>query len=278
MAAAAATWADPDTPPVIIDAAALGAIAVTRGACVSFDLDGTLWPPAGPALAKASLALNDWLLKEHPAIAAHHGGDVGLDTLMGAVAKRRPDISHCYTALRSETLRQAAIATRAAGADAADPEAVASAGIRVFRRARSAVTPYPGVVEMLAALRDGGLRVVTLTNGNADVEATPLAGLVDASVSPALVGSAKPDRAMFEAAAKAGRAMAGSTLHVGDDPEADVRSGAATEPWHCSGLLPFRCAHCLCMLRCECARLLARRWCRSTRRYGEQEGRGCGPS
>ncbi|KAA0159276.1 hypothetical protein FNF31_04815 [Cafeteria roenbergensis] len=76
---------------------------------------------------------------------------------------------------------------------------------------------------MLAALRDGGLRVVTLTNGNADVEATPLAGLVDASVSPALVGSAKPDRAMFEAAAKAGRAMAGSTLHVGDDPEADVR-------------------------------------------------------
>lgn len=228
--AAASPWTDPDTPPVVINAAALAELAVAKGTCVSFDLDGTLWPPAGPVLAKASLALNDWLVKEHPAIAARHEGDIGLDTLMKSVVASRPDISHCYTALRMETLRRAALSARDAGAVVADPEAVASAGIRVFRRARSAVSPYPGVVEMLAALRAGGVRVVTLTNGNADVEATPLAGLVAASVSATSVGSAKPSRAMFEAAAEAGRAEARDTLHVGDDPEADVRTAAAMVP------------------------------------------------
>jgi putative hydrolase of the HAD superfamily len=64
--------------------------------------------------------------------------------------------------------------------------------------------------------------VVSVTNGNADVQRTPLRNHFDFSLSAAQVGAAKPDPEMFIRALKRSGLSADRAVHVGDDPERDV--------------------------------------------------------
>jgi putative hydrolase of the HAD superfamily len=93
--------------------------------------------------------------------------------------------------------------------------------------------PYPEVPAALAALRAAGLRLVVVSNWDVSLHEalarTGLAPLVDAAISSAEAGAAKPDPAIFaRALALAGGAGApAAAVHVGDSTEHDVAGAEA---------------------------------------------------
>jgi putative hydrolase of the HAD superfamily len=92
--------------------------------------------------------------------------------------------------------------------------------------------PYPEVPGVLRALRAAGARLVVVSNWDVSLHdvlaGTGLRPLVDAVLTSAELGIAKPDPAIFAAALEAaGGVRAAAALHVGDDEEADARGARA---------------------------------------------------
>ncbi len=90
---------------------------------------------------------------------------------------------------------------------------------------------FPEVPGVLRALRAAGARLVVLSNWDVSLHealaATGLAPLVDAAVSSAEAGAAKPDRRAFAAALALAGAGPDEAVHVGDSPEFDVAGARA---------------------------------------------------
>lgn len=84
-------------------------------------------------------------------------------------------------------------------------------------------TPFDEVPEALRALRDGGVRLVVVSNWDVSLHealaTSGLAVLVDGAISSAEAGAAKPDPAIFaRALALAGDGIAAAeAVHVGDE-------------------------------------------------------------
>jgi putative hydrolase of the HAD superfamily len=92
--------------------------------------------------------------------------------------------------------------------------------------------PYPEVPGVLAALRERGAAVVVVSNWDVSLhevlERTGLRELVDAVVTSAEFGAAKPDPAIFARALElAGGVAPGDAVHAGDDVAADVEGARA---------------------------------------------------
>ena len=90
---------------------------------------------------------------------------------------------------------------------------------------------YDEVVEVLAVLRGRDLALVVTSNFDSRLHGL-LAGLrlrdaVDAVVCSAEAGAAKPDARVFAAACAAVGSEPSDTLHVGDDPRADLHGALA---------------------------------------------------
>ena len=85
---------------------------------------------------------------------------------------------------------------------------------------------FEDAAPVLDELRGSGLRLVVVSNWDCGLgevlERIGLRARVDAVVTSAEVGAAKPDAAIFEAALSAAGCGPGDTLHVGDSGEADV--------------------------------------------------------
>jgi putative hydrolase of the HAD superfamily len=117
-----------------------------------------------------------------------------------------------------------------------------------------------GALETLAALRRRGLGLGIVSNGqtvvqSAKIAATGLLAAVDKVVISESVGLRKPDRLIFELAARRLDTEPGRCLFVGDNPEADVKGAedagmcgvfygeaaswpeALPPPWHRVGAL-----------------------------------------
>jgi len=90
---------------------------------------------------------------------------------------------------------------------------------------------FPEVPVTLRALREGGARLVVVSNWDVSLpEALAqagIAGLVDGVVSSAEVGAAKPDPEIFRRALALAGASAEEALHVGDSLELDVEGARA---------------------------------------------------
>jgi len=91
--------------------------------------------------------------------------------------------------------------------------------------------PYGEVPAVLRALRERGARIVVVSNWDVSLhdvlERTDLRALVDAVVTSAEFGAAKPDPAIFARALDLAGARAGDAVHAGDDVEADVHGARA---------------------------------------------------
>jgi putative hydrolase of the HAD superfamily len=91
--------------------------------------------------------------------------------------------------------------------------------------------PYADAAPALAVLRAGGLRLAVVSNCDCSLRGVladlGLAAAVDAVVVSAEVGSAKPDRGIFEVALEHLRCMPENALFVGDSLETDVRGARA---------------------------------------------------
>jgi putative hydrolase of the HAD superfamily len=92
-------------------------------------------------------------------------------------------------------------------------------------------TLYPEVLASLALLRARGLRLVVVSNWDVSLaptlEALGIAGLLDAVITSAGVGAAKPAPQVFHAALALLDIPAHEALHVGDDPSLDVAGALA---------------------------------------------------
>ena len=89
---------------------------------------------------------------------------------------------------------------------------------------------YADAPETLRELRARGLRLVVASNWDCSLpevlERAGLAPLVDGVVASAMVGAAKPEPALFEAALEVAGAAPDRALHVGDSLSKDVEGAA----------------------------------------------------
>jgi putative hydrolase of the HAD superfamily len=179
---------------------------------LSLDLDDTLWPVL-PALLHAEECLDAWLREHHPSVASAWPIEA-MRELRAKIAEEHVDLSHDFSAQRRLTLRHAFDACGIA-------EAPVDEGWQIYFAARNRVELYP---DSLAALERivAHVPIVSISNGNADLETIGLGHLFRERISASGVGVAKPDPGIFRAACERIGIPAENMLHVGDDPELDV--------------------------------------------------------
>jgi putative hydrolase of the HAD superfamily len=184
---------------------------------ITFDLDDTLWP-CHDVIRAAECACFDWLCEYAPRLTQRHSIE-SMRAHRIELGRQQPAIAHDLTELRLRSLIELVL-------DAGYPVEIAHRASDVFRTARNRVTPFAEVRETLVVLRQR-YTLVSVTNGNSQIEETPLHDSFHHSLTAAEVGAAKPDPAIFHAASeRSGIALSGF-LHVGDDPVRDVQAARA---------------------------------------------------
>lgn len=181
---------------------------------LTIDLDDTLWPCA-PTIRRAEAGLYAWLRRTAPRMTDAWD----LETMRRhrrQLMTSRPEIAHDLTKVRRQSLRGL---LSAYGYDAA----LADDAMALFLEDRNRVEPYADVIPALQALGIGR-RLVSVTNGNADVARTPVRGLFHLSLTAADVGAQRPDPALFHRALQWGGVPPRLALHLGDDPYLDVEA------------------------------------------------------
>lgn len=180
---------------------------------IALDLDDTLWP-IWPTIRRAEEAMHGWLLQHAPATAGVFADAQALRVIRDEVSANRPELRTDLSALRRESIR---LALRRAG----DDETLAEPAFEVFFAERQRVQFFDDALPALARLA-ARYPLVSLSNGNADLQRVGLAPYFRAAVSAQSAGVAKPDARIFHAAARSMGVQAHEVLHVGDDAHLDV--------------------------------------------------------
>ena len=181
---------------------------------ICFDLDDTLWP-CHAVIRAAEAECYDWLDREAPRLTSRYTPEQLREHRL-ATGRQHPEFAHDLTEVR---LRSLAVLLEEEGYRVS----LAQRASDVFRAARNRVTPYDDVIDALAMLRES-YTLVSVTNGNSQIEYTPLHQSFDHSLTAAEVGAAKPHPAIFHAASQSSGVPLDAFLHVGDDPMRDVQA------------------------------------------------------
>lgn len=184
-----------------------------RVKAISLDLDDTLWP-IWPTIERAERVLHQWLVNHAPMAAALFSSPGALAEIRQHLAEHRPELRHDLSTLRRESIR---LALYRAGED----PLLADAAFGAFFEARQQVQLFEDVMPALQAL-SRRYPLVSLSNGNADLQRIGLAGYFRATVTAREFGVGKPDPRIFHAAAGAVDLFPHDVLHVGDDATLDV--------------------------------------------------------
>lgn len=182
---------------------------------ISFDGDNTLWD-----FEKAQKAALESVLK----VISELRSPSVLPSVERMIAIREEVVEEwgegttSLLALRRESLRRAAAEAQL---DASDSTTDLLLETFVVERDR-ANNAYSNVSEVLSVLKADGWTIALLTNGNANAEATGLAGFFDHLLYAEETGARKPDIAAFESVANATACKLKEIIHVGDSPEHDV--------------------------------------------------------
>ncbi len=187
---------------------------------VSLDLDDTLWA-AAPVLGRANQRLFEWLCAHAPA--SVRGFDAaGFQRHCKAHARAHPGLAFDRSALRRNCLRELL--------GPAASEALVEAAFRVFWEARQQVVCYTDVPEALATL-SRRVRLVALTNGNADIAHIGLDRYFHAAWTSEALGVSKPDPAVFRRVLDEAGVAPDRALHAGDHPEHDILGARRAGLW-----------------------------------------------
>lgn len=184
---------------------------------ITLDLDETLWPCLAP-IHRAEEALHVWLGQRAPRLARAMTPEEMRAHRRELVA-RRPAIAHDVTVIRRTSLE---LLLHDFGHD----PALAMEAMELFLEHRNQVEPFPDVIPTLRAL-GVEYKLVSVTNGNADPERTPLRGLFHLSLTAGEVGAARPDPALFQAALDWAGLAPAQALHIGDHPLYDIQAARA---------------------------------------------------
>lgn len=179
---------------------------------ISLDLDDTLWPIM-PAILDAENALYHWLCLRYPHIAADWSIE-RMRNLRDRVADDNPHLAHDHSALRKLSLGELI-------GEHPDRENLVDSAFEVFFATRNQVTLFEEVTGALNHLHVR-LPLISLSNGNADLERIGLAHYFAAQFSARSVGVAKPAADIFHAACRTLGLPAQAIAHIGDDPVMDV--------------------------------------------------------
>jgi FMN hydrolase / 5-amino-6-(5-phospho-D-ribitylamino)uracil phosphatase len=186
---------------------------ITRIKAISLDLDDTLWP-IWPTIEKAEKSLHDWMVENAPMAAALFSSPSALREIRDYMASNRPDLKNDLSAVRRESIR---LALYRAG----ENPLLAEAAFEVFFAERQRVTLFEDSQPSLEFL-SRRFPLVSLSNGNADVERVGLGMYFRAAISAREFGVGKPDPRIFHAAAGAVEVKPEEVLHVGDDATLDA--------------------------------------------------------
>ena len=186
---------------------------ITRIKAISLDLDDTLWP-IWPTIERAEKVLHDWMVEYAPMAAALFSSPMALREIRDYMAASRPDLKNDLSAVRRESIR---LALYRAGED----PLLAQQAFDVFFAERQRVTLFEDALPSLQFLA-ARFPLVTVSNGNADLERVGLGTYFRACVSAREFGVGKPDPRIFHAAAGAVDVMPQDVLHVGDDATLDA--------------------------------------------------------
>jgi len=186
---------------------------VARIKAISLDLDDTLWP-IWPTIERAERVLHDWLVEHAPMAAALFSSPSALREIRDYMAANRPDLKNDLSAVRRESIR---LALYRAG----ENPLLAEPAFDAFFAERQRVTLFEDALPALQFL-SARFPLVSLSNGNADLQRVGLAPYFRAAISAREFGVGKPDSRIFHAAAGAVDLTPADVLHVGDDATLDA--------------------------------------------------------
>jgi putative hydrolase of the HAD superfamily len=183
---------------------------------ITLDLDDTVWP-CEPVIGAAEAAMHDWLAEHAPRLTTLHDRH-SLRQHRLALMAGRPEIAHALS-----LVRQLSLATLLSELDYPPDLAdrLAEEALAVFMEHRNRVEPFADAGPVLRRLA-ADYQLVSVTNGNADPELTPLNGVFHHHVTAARAGAAKPDPAVFALALELAGCTPDQCLHLGDEPYLDV--------------------------------------------------------
>mmetsp|Transcript_101395 Transcript_101395/g.302388 ORF Transcript_101395/g.302388 Transcript_101395/m.302388 type:complete len:221 (+) Transcript_101395:38-700(+) len=142
--------------------------------CVVFDLDDTLWNTV-ETLDAAHKAMRTALAERCPELDSKASEQAQFREEMRRTMEENPERKHDFTFVRHETLK------RVTGSEEA-----AAAVFEAWFQKRNSPALFPGAREALLSLRDAGLKIGTLTDGNANpLEMEALRDVVHFHVSAA---------------------------------------------------------------------------------------------
>jgi putative hydrolase of the HAD superfamily len=194
---------------------------LSRVRVITLDLDNTLWD-IQPTIEAAERELHAYLSQHHPQMTA----DMPLSemaALRDKVAMEYPDQTHDFTFLRKQMLRERALLAQYSPEQAHE---IAEEAFDVFYRFRNIVTMFEDVRPALDWLYQR-YRLISVSNGNADLEAIGIARYFDSSVWAREVGTLKPGALMYLRPLRDAELDPEHFLHVGDDPVMDVGGARA---------------------------------------------------
>jgi putative hydrolase of the HAD superfamily len=179
---------------------------------ITFDLDDTLWE-IGPVIARAERKVYEEIRNRFPRVAERYGMEE-IGKTRQEVLEQHPEIANDLTEIRRVTFLWM---LTSCGYNPDDSHAL----LEQFLYFRHEVEFFPDV---LPALRSLSKRypLLTLTNGNADVERLGITKFFAGHTSARSAGVLKPDPRIFELACQLLEEDPGAVLHVGDHPVDDV--------------------------------------------------------
>ena len=174
---------------------------------ITLDLDDTLWP-IEPVMLRAEETLDAWL-KTHCPRAAQTYPIAAMRELRDRIARENPHLAHDFTEQRRLSL-QAALLPH--GYDDTHVDSAFTA----FYDARNEIECYPDSLAALQRLAEK-FPLVSITNGNADLERIGLAHFFRHIITARGCGVAKPNGRIFTLACTKLNLHPREVLHVGDD-------------------------------------------------------------
>ena len=177
-----------------------------------FDLDDTLWPIT-PVIVQAEQVLFTWIATHAPRVAASYSIDMMRQQRIQLI-QARPELAIDLQALRYQALLDTFLRC------GEDPVLVTTA-MQVFNQARNQVQIFDDVAHCLPRLAKL-VKLGSLTNGAADLEAIGLAHHFEISLAAHQIGKAKPDPYVFQQACALLQLEPAHVAYVGDDLRLDV--------------------------------------------------------
>lgn len=181
---------------------------------LSFDLDDTLWS-GKHVILQAEKAMLDWMKVHTPKILDMYSVDQLRQQKMQFI-KRNPTLKNSLS-----QARQIFLFELFSEYNYSDAQEKSVACFNAFYLARQNVTLFSNVLSTLETLKKH-YRLISITNGNADIELTGLGQYFELSYNAEDFENPKPHSDIFLAALNQVNIKPSECLHIGDHPNHDM--------------------------------------------------------